>query len=185
MNMEQRKVIFVTGRPGVGKSTLIRKVSDGLKSRGHRVGGMLTTELRENGVRVGFTIIDLESGCRGILAHVDQRAGPKIGKYRVNIKDLDSVGVASIEHAIERADVIFVDEIGPMELKSGNFFKVLKKAVDSGKPLVATLHRSLKNRILQLLTLDCGKAELLEINFENRNRVASQLLDFLTDMLEK
>ena len=185
MNMEPRKAIFVTGRPGVGKSTLVRKVSDRLKARGYRVGGMLTAEIRRSGVRVGFAIVDLESGCRGVLAHVEQRTGPRIGKYRVNLKDLDSLGVNSIERAIERADVILIDEIGPMELKSKNFFRVLKKAVDSEKPLLATVHYRLKNRILQTLALDDDRAELVEINLDNRDRVADQILDSLNNMIKE
>ncbi|MEM2876059.1 MAG: NTPase, partial [Candidatus Bathyarchaeia archaeon] len=156
MNVCLTRVIFVTGKPGVGKSTLIRKVSEKIKERGYSVGGMLTTEIREDGVRVGFSIIDLESGRMGILAHIRQDEGPRIGKYKVNLNDLDSVGVKSVENAVEKADVVFIDEVGPMELKSRRFFEALMKAVSSSKPLVATVHHSLTESFISNLKLKGG-----------------------------
>ena len=53
--------ILVTGRPGTGKSTLIRKVIEGL---GVPAGGFVTAELRQTGMRVGFEVRDLSRSRR-------------------------------------------------------------------------------------------------------------------------
>jgi len=61
-----RKNLLVTGLPGVGKTTLIRKPAESLKSL--RPVGFYTEEMREGGERKGFELVSLE-GKRGVLSH--------------------------------------------------------------------------------------------------------------------
>ncbi len=91
-----KRVLIITGPPGIGKTTILTKTVDILELKGFRAGGMLSREIRQNGVRVGFEIQDLGTGRYGWLAHISQRNGPQIGKYRVNLADLDHIG----SHAI-------------------------------------------------------------------------------------
>ena len=58
---------------------------EALKAQGVTVGGMISREAREGGERVGFEILDLTNGKHGWLAHVNQKVGPQVGKYHVNI----------------------------------------------------------------------------------------------------
>jgi nucleoside-triphosphatase len=51
----------------------------------------------------------------------------------VNLEDLDSIGAQSINTAIDRSDVVVVDEIGPMELFSAKFKEAAKKALENDK----------------------------------------------------
>jgi len=53
-----RKNLLVTGLPGVGKTTLIKKLAEALKSL-HPVG-FYTEEIREEGERKGFELVSLE-----------------------------------------------------------------------------------------------------------------------------
>jgi nucleoside-triphosphatase len=75
--------ILLTGLPGCGKTTLIRKV---ISRSSTPTGGFYTQESREpyynpaNGIRKGFEIITLD-GRRGILAHVDIHDPMRVGKY--------------------------------------------------------------------------------------------------------
>ncbi|MFP3237452.1 MAG: nucleoside-triphosphatase, partial [Vulcanisaeta sp.] len=48
--------VLVTGPPGVGKTTLVRKVADYARGLGLKVFGFVTVEVREGGSRVGFKI---------------------------------------------------------------------------------------------------------------------------------
>ncbi|OYT26400.1 MAG: hypothetical protein B6V02_01730 [Thermoprotei archaeon ex4572_64] len=63
-----RRIIFITGRPGVGKTTLIKKIINDFKDK-HVLVGFYTEEVRQHGVRVGFRITNLE-GASDWLAHV-------------------------------------------------------------------------------------------------------------------
>ena len=69
----QKRVLLLTGNPGVGKTTVLIKTVDSLKAEGISVGGMISREAREGNVRVGFEIIDLTNDKHGWLAHVNQK----------------------------------------------------------------------------------------------------------------
>jgi nucleoside-triphosphatase len=86
---------------------------DALKAEGFSVGGMISREVREGNVRVGFEILDLTNSKHGWLAHVNQKNGPQVGKYHVNLDDLEEIGSKAIIDAAEKCDVVAVDEVGP------------------------------------------------------------------------
>ena len=89
---------------------------------------MISREAREGGERVGFEILDLTNGKRGWLAHVNQKIGPQVGKYHVNLRDLEAIGAEAILEASEKCAVVAIDEIGPMELYSPKFKQTVKQA---------------------------------------------------------
>ena len=64
MCLQQKRVLILTGTPGVGKTTVLTKTVEMLRKQGYNVGGMLSHEVREGGVRVGFEIQDLASDKR-------------------------------------------------------------------------------------------------------------------------
>ena len=59
---------LLTGRPGCGKTTVVRRVVERLS--GQCLAGFYTQEVRESGRRVGFEAVGL-AGSRMMLAHVD------------------------------------------------------------------------------------------------------------------
>jgi nucleoside-triphosphatase len=135
--------VILTGQPGCGKTTLCKKIVKELKVKGLKIGGMISSEIREAGVRKGFKIVDLATGEEGILAHIDQKEGPKVGKYRVCLDDLERIGVKAIESALEEADVIVVDEIAKMENSSPKFRETIQRVLRSKKPILLCVHRTL------------------------------------------
>jgi len=165
--------IILTGYPGVGKTTSIVKINDFLKLRGFKTGGFITLEERDKGKRVGFKIIDLMSLSEDWLAHVSFKDGPSIGKYRVNLKAMDGIGVKALEKALAEADIILIDEVGPMEMLSNNFRRKLSEVMQSEKPVVLTLHRSYVNR--RIPELDT-KHEVLVFQISMTNRDAIPLV---------
>ena len=50
----QKRVLLLTGNPGVGKTTVLIKTVDALKAKGYSVGGMISREAREGNVRMGL-----------------------------------------------------------------------------------------------------------------------------------
>lgn len=131
--------LLVTGPPGCGKSTLILHLAGRLPVKAR---GFTTAEIRTlAGTREGFRITTL-SGKEGILAHKKRfKTGPRLGSYRVNLKDLEEIGAAEIEAALEdpAAELIVIDEIARMELFSLRFREAALRALDSPKPLLGTL----------------------------------------------
>jgi len=179
-----KRLIFVTGPPGIGKTSVLLRSVNGLKNRGYEIGGMISRDVREGGVRVGFEIMDFSTGQRGWLAHVNQPTGPKISKYRVNLTDLEAIGVSSILDAIRNADIIIVDEIGPMELFSSAFRDAVVHAVESDKPLLGTIHFGLRNSFVSSLK-NREDAEIFEVTYENRETLHNFIIDKVVQSLQK
>ena len=94
-----RSNILLTGKPRVGKTTIVKKVLKGLTEI--NAGGFYTEEIKERGVRVGFKIKTLD-GKEGILSHVDHKGRFRVGKYFVNINDLDEIAVKSITDSLNK-----------------------------------------------------------------------------------
>ncbi|MFQ5999506.1 MAG: NTPase [Candidatus Bathyarchaeia archaeon] len=179
-----KRLVFVTGRPGIGKTSVLLRAVEGLKNRGYRIGGMISREVREGGVRVGFEIIDFSTGQRGWLAHVNQPAGPQVGKYRVNLTDLNAVGASSIISAVTNADIVIVDEIGPMELFSQAFREAVVQAMEGSKPMLGTIHFRVKDPLINTIKAR-EDAEILTVTFRNRESLHNLVVDKIVQFLQK
>ncbi|XP_006531346.2 cancer-related nucleoside-triphosphatase homolog isoform X1 [Mus musculus] len=97
--------VFLTGPPGVGKTTLIQKAIEVLQSSGLPVDGFYTQEVRQEGKRIGFDVVTL-SGAQGPLSRAGSSCGPK---HRVCI----------------------IDEIGKMELFSQPFIQAVRQMLST------------------------------------------------------
>jgi len=131
---------LITGPPRSGKTTVIQNVVDRLDSKGYQAGGIYCPEVRSDGDRVGFEIMDVMTGESQVLAHVDYDEGPQVGKYRVNRANVDSVCAAAFPRAFDEADLLIVDEIAPMEVYSDEFRRQVRRALDGDLPLIAAIH---------------------------------------------
>jgi nucleoside-triphosphatase len=171
------RTILLTGRPGIGKTTLIKEVAGGL---GGHAGGFYTAEIREGGRRQGFKIVSLD-GPEGILSHVNIKGSPRVSKYGVNLKDLEEVGVAALRQAVTKADFIVVDEIGKMELFSQEFRKAVMEAIESEKVVLGTVMATRHPWVDALK--DLPQVTVLEVTQDNRERMVQVVIEMLESPL--
>ena len=179
-----KRLMFVTGRPGVGKTSVLLRAADDLKNRGYKIGGMISRDVREGGVRMGFEIMDFSTGQRGWLAHVNQPTGPKVSKFRVNLTDLNAIGVNSILTAVRNEDIIIIDEIGPMELFSQAFREAVAQAMSSSRPVLGTIHLRARDTLIDAIKTR-EDAEILEVTYENRRQLHTRIVDKVVQFLQK
>lgn len=169
------KNILLTGRPGVGKTTVIREVLSRLEAR---VGGFYTEEIREGRARKGFKIASLD-GEEGVLAHVDHRSRYRVSKYGVNLNDLERVGVAALLRAFQGCDLIVLDEIGKMETFSDKFRLMVLRCLDSEKHVLGTIQQrgspfldSIRRR---------PDVQIVEVTVNNRNHLPEEITGALIE----
>jgi len=173
--------VFVTGAPGVGKTTLIQRIHTHYKNKGLRVSGMITREVREGDQRVGFKITDLASGAEGWLARVGDGVGPRIGKYSVVSEDLEKIGVSALREAAERPDgLVLVDEIGPMEMTSRPFRDALAKLLSHRGIVIATVKYGSHYPEVERAS---GTAEGVSLEVSKGNR--DEVMQRITSLVDK
>ncbi|KAL8185890.1 UNVERIFIED_CONTAM: hypothetical protein K2H54_059473 [Gekko kuhli] len=140
------KHVFLTGPPGIGKTTLIQKTLEALKSVVVPIDGFYTEEVREGGRRIGFDVVTL-SERRGVLS----RTGPSVARHEYRVGQY-VVDVASFEQLVlpllRQADldssgvkkVCVIDEIGKMELFSQSFIQAVRQILSgSGTVILGTI----------------------------------------------
>jgi nucleoside-triphosphatase len=167
------RTILLTGRPGVGKTTIVRDIAEQL---GDAAGGFYTSEVRERGHRRGFKIVTLDAN-EGVLSHVDIKGPPRVGKYGVNLRDLEEIGVAALLRAMDEGSCVVVDEIGKMELYSQPFRNAVLAAVEGDSLVVGTLMKSRNRWTDELKALP--QVTTLEVTEANRDHMARRVLCML------
>lgn len=148
-----------------------------------KVGGIVTLEVKSGSVRTGFKIVDVESGIETQLASVSSALGPRVGKYLVHVENLDSFAVNSVSRALERCDLVVIDEIGPMELKSQKFVETVKRALTSEKSLLATIHYKLRHPLLDYIR-SRRDFEIIELTPSNRDSLTDTIAQKLLSALK-
>ncbi len=164
------KNILLTGTPRVGKTTLVKRVVEGIRERG--AGGFYTEEIRDRGDRTGFKILTLDGG-EGLLAHVSHKSRFRVGRYHVNIKDLEDIAVRSIIDSLDKK-LIVIDEIGRMELFSDKFRDAILKALDTGR-VFGTIKLGGDEFTDKIRTR--RDTEIMEVTIQNRDILASELTE--------
>ncbi len=130
-----KQVYLITGRPGTGKTSLIKQAIAGM---GGRAGGFYTEEIRTQGVRQGFRLVTLD-GRSATLAHIDIPSHYRVSRYGVDIDGLEQVGVSALHRAAQQCDLVVIDEIGKMEMFSANFRETVLQIINSNKKVLGTI----------------------------------------------
>ena len=167
------KKILITGQPGIGKTTLIKKLARELEDL--RPVGFYTEEIRENGVRRGFELISL-SGQRELLSHVDIKGPYRVSKYGVDIKSFEDF-LDFIPFFDQGTEIVITDEIGKMECFSNKFKTLVKDLLDSEKIFISTI--ALKGSGFIAEVKKRNNIKLLEMSLANRNSLSSEILQEL------
>jgi nucleoside-triphosphatase len=166
--------ILLTGWPGCGKTTLIRRV---VKELAQAAGGFYTEEIRERRERVGFKIVTLD-GKQGVFAHVNFKTQQRLGKYGLDLSPLETIGIEAVCEALRARQLTVIDEIGPMEIRSPLFRDVVNEALDSRTRLLGTITARpspFANAIKKRRDIT-----LIEVRRDNREQLVSELSDHFT-----
>jgi nucleoside-triphosphatase len=166
-------ILLITGTPGVGKTTVLRKVAERLGAT--RLCGFYTEELREQGIRRGFHLVGFD-GSQGVIAHVDIPHQQRVGKYGVDVAALDRLAATTLS-LHDDCTVYLVDEIGKMECLSPGFVAAMGTLLDSHRPLVATI--GLKGGGFMTEVKQRADVELLEVTHANRDSLPAEILAWL------
>ncbi|XP_068632045.1 cancer-related nucleoside-triphosphatase homolog [Battus philenor] len=183
MNQNSIRYFILTGEPGVGKTTLTKKICSVLSNKGIKVVGFYTEEVRNNRVREGFDVVTVE-GTRGRLARDQSLLNTpikfKVGKYGVLVQEFEKVAMPSLtEPSINNSPAcIMIDEIGKMEFYSETFKSKIKEIFNSNSKnvVLATIPLRKSDPLIESIRHDKNSKVWL-VTKENRNTIHEEIIN--------
>ncbi len=166
-----QKNILITGKPKSGKSTLLRKLISPIPNK----VGFLTNEILKEGVRTGFEI-ETHTGRKATLADVTLESPNKVSKYFVHIENLEPL-IPDVSRFTNN-DILYLDEIGQMQLFSKSFQHLVLRYLDSQNICIATLSYIFENDFTKLIKKR-DDVMIVELSAENREEQEQFILELL------
>jgi nucleoside-triphosphatase len=166
---------LLEGRPGIGKTTVARRLLDLLREAGVPVGGFITRELRSGGRREGF-VVEAASGAQDVLAHVGLPGPPRVGRYGVDLAAFERVALPALRIP-GRGGVAVVDELGKMELASTPFRDAVAELLGRDVAVVATVQLA-RHRLTDALKRR-PDVQVIRVTEGNRDALPRQLMERL------
>lgn len=169
------RTLLLTGRSGIGKTTIIKAVAEAL---GERAGGFTTEEIRGPGGRKGFRLVTLD-GQETVMAHVSLRGPghPQVGRYGVDVAAIERVGVVALHRAMQRGQIVVIDEIGKMELYCRPFKDAVLQAIGGPCTVLATVMSKPNPWVDALKALP--QVEVWEVTAGNRVEMPKRVAEWL------
>ncbi len=197
--------IFLTGRPSVGKTTIIKALQESLQNKFKDLvtKGFFTEECRsQSGDRIGFDILywqknDTELGRQPLsrIVATIKKSDPHVGKYKVDVQNVEEFAVKSISkikgysHGKDtpNKELMVIDEVGKMEMLCPQFLPAVHDILnentspDMKRIVIGTIPTPRYGRVIQAIEEIRARDDviILHVTKENRNEVKDVLQNVL------
>jgi nucleoside-triphosphatase len=166
--------VFITGKPGSGKTTLIKEVLKHISQI--PCCGFYTEEIREKGERKGFKVKTIFSKEEALLAHINFEKKFSVGKYGVDVEGFERV--IAKEFKDKNPETLYIiDEVGPMECYSKRFIGIVEELLRGNFRILGTV--KLKGGGLMEKIRNDKSIRLFHLTEKNRKETFSEVLNLL------
>jgi len=124
-------LLVLTGPVHSGKTTFLRDAASRWTEAGFRVGGFLSLLRKEGGLDQGYDLFDLREGtARPFLELAGGTGWQAVGPWRLRPATLEAA--EDILRRDSEADILLIDEIGPLERGGGGLWPAFAGALAGG-----------------------------------------------------
>jgi nucleoside-triphosphatase THEP1 len=143
------KVVIITGEKHSGKTTFASDLAKHLKEKGIDLGGFVAPGSFIDNRRVSFDMLALATGETYPLCNRHHGIGIRIGPFWFDEKTLER-GKQLLDPAqLGAAEIVFIDEVGPLELKDEGWAVAIDKLMQHPRlTLVMVVRRSMTEQVI-------------------------------------
>ena len=172
-------ITIITGDSGVGKTTFILKRIQKIKDSGRMAYGIITPAIfNEQNKKIGFSALSTSSGEEWELARTDKiLPGPTYGPYHFCDEGFTKANNQLSKCLKSNKKIIFLDEIGPLELKhKDGYYPILKnlEEVTLLQNIFLVIRSSLIDKFINTYIPE-QKYRIITITAQNRDSVELDL----------
>lgn len=109
-------LLFITGESGVGKTTWCKEQIQVQKRAGKRIAGLISPPVFHQGQKIGIDLLDLSSGDSRPLALSRRKIDPNAATKKWIMHPETIEWGNRLLRSIAHCDLLFLDELGPLEL---------------------------------------------------------------------
>lgn len=172
-------IIIITGEIHQGKSSFTKAVTDRLLEQKIKVGGFLSLGINENGERIGFNLLDLESSEQTELCS-DKKDDSRIrfGQYFFNNETILRGMEILSPNQVSDKQIIVIDEIGPLELNDRGWNDAIEKLTESTTtPQLWVVRKSILRKINRKWNI--GNIYIFDIDKSTVEEVLDKLYELI------
>lgn len=177
---------IVSGEINSGKTTAVKELISTFTEKGYRAGGFICKGIMGNHGKIGFFIVDVETGKKMLLAYsalkdeadylfrlpdVKESISGEPDLSRLRSPELSTGRFFFNQEAIvfgeqllsnnTDADVLVIDELGILESKGLGFFPIARRLLQQyNGVLVLVIRNSLRSELMQKLDIDPASVTL-------------------------
>jgi nucleoside-triphosphatase THEP1 len=173
---QNRPLLLVSGPRGVGKSVVCRRTAENLRREGWSVAGVIT-EVEDT----RRFLVDLATGERRLLAaEGDALEGPVWGRYAFCQAGLDWGNTVIAQAISAGADLVVLDEVGPVELvREQGLTSGLNAILGSSAAGLVVVRPALLDRVRTMVPR--RPVAVWSVTLENREHLPAQITSWLLD----
>ena len=140
------EVVLITGPIDSGKTTSLERLVEIEKTKGNSPTGIIGRGVFDGEAKIGFDAVDVSAGSSWPLARIGKeiKDGFSVGKFTFSNEALELAQATLLN--FRQNGVVFLDEVGPLELAGEGYADCLRTLLDSN---IARLYISVRSECLQ------------------------------------
>ncbi|PNR96662.1 nucleoside-triphosphatase [Petrotoga sp. 9PWA.NaAc.5.4] len=179
-----KKNIFLTGKPGVGKSKIINKLVSELNLK---IGGFEVIRDGDKNAWTSFYLVEvsqINKSFNSLKSEINRFAFRKDinSKWEINIEVFNKLGVNFLSN-LEDRDIVIMDELGRFELKAYDFQKKIEEVLSDDKVVLGVI-KDESNEFLDRIR-NRKDVEILRVTQENREVIYQKTKTLLISFIFK
>lgn len=142
-------IFILSGKRNSGKSTILQRVITGLQEKGFRIAGIRAPAIMQNGRKIGFYVLNIKTDEKALLCERRSELVPSTPQsFEFHENGLKLGRQALSPQAINDADLIIIDEVGPLELKGECWAEPIEQIFNtSEKPMLWVIRKGLVDKV--------------------------------------